>query len=192
MSNTKVWLYRGLVVAGAAVMLVSWFLPWWTINIEELGNDMVQIRPWGLEVDQRMGSFEVLIKGAAMPEWFAPFMWAYLGLCMVALMVALFVPGKELGVGKIKLKLSQLLVGGVGFSYIVAGIVAAVYASMRLASFYNTPLQGRVFVDLGEAMHTYAQSSLLVGYYLIYGAGLGLLALALFRNKITGETKPST
>jgi hypothetical protein len=139
-------------------------------------------------VSERLGSFDILIKGAAMPEWFAPFMWAYLGVCMIALLIGLFVRGKEFGFGKIKLNLSQILIGGVGLSYIVAGVVAAVYASMRLGDFYHTPLQGRAYVDLGD-MHTYITSSLLPGYYLIYVAGLVLLVLALLRDKITGESK---
>lgn len=189
MNNSKIWLFRILVLAGAAIMLASWFLPWWTIDINDLGYDMVQIRPWGLVVDQRMGSFEVLIKGANMPEWFAPLMWAYLALCLIALLVSLFVRGSTFGVGTFKLHLSQILVGGVGVSYIIAGIVAVVYASMRLASFYNTPLQGTVYVELGDAMHTSAESRLLPGYYLIYAAGFLLLVTALLRDKLTGESK---
>jgi hypothetical protein len=190
MSNAKLWLYRVFIAAGGGVLLVSWFLPWWTIDIAELGPDLVQIRPWGLAVSDRLGSFDILIKGAAMPDWFAPAMFVYLGLCIIALVVGLFVGGKALGFGKLKLKLSQILVGGVGVSYIVAGIVMAVYASMRLTSFYNTPLQGRSYVDLGD-MHTYITSSLLPGYYLIYVAGFLLVVLALLRGKITGEPKLS-
>lgn len=186
MSNSKVWLFRALVAAGAGVMLISWYLPWWTIDIEELGPDLVQIRPWGLAVSERLGSFDILIKGAAMPEWFGPAMYAYLGLCMLALVIALFVRGREFGIGKLKLTLSQLLVGGVGFSYIVAGVVMAVYTTMRLGAFYNTPLQGRIYVDLGD-MHTYVTSSLLPGYYMIYVAGLVLIVVALFLDKIIGK-----
>ena len=189
MSNAKVWLYRVLVAAGGGIMLVSWFMPWWTIDIEELGPDLVQIRPWGLAVSDRLGSFDILIKGAAMPDWFGPAMFAYLGLCILALLVGMFVRGKTFGFGKLKLNLSQILVGGVGASYIVAGIVMAVYASMRLVSFYNTPLQGRSYVDLGD-MHTYITTTLLPGYYLIYVAGVVLGVVALLRDRITGESKP--
>jgi hypothetical protein len=190
MSNGKVWLFRVLVAVAAVVMLISWSLPWWTIDIEELGPDLVQIRPWGLAVNERLGSFDILIKGAAMPDWFAPCMWAYLGLAMIALLVGLWVRGKEFGIGRFKLNLSQILIGGVGFSYIVAGIIAVVYASIRMRSFYSTPIQGRVYVDLGD-MHTYVTTSLLPGYWLIYVAGLLLIVLALLRDKVTGEAKPS-
>jgi hypothetical protein len=188
-NNTGIWIFRVLVLVAVGVMLVSWFLPWWTIDLEEIGKDIVQIRPWGLVVDERMGSFDVLIKGADMPAWFAPFMWAYLACCVIAVMVGAWVRGKEVGIGKLKIKLSQFLIGGVGLSYIIAGIFAAVYISIRLKGFYNTPLQGRIYVELGDAAHTYAESSLMTGYYVIFVAGLLFLVLAIFRDKITGEKK---
>jgi hypothetical protein len=190
MSNARVWLFRVLVVAAAGVMIVSWLLPWWTCNIEELGDDIIQIRPWGLAVDQRMGGFAVLIKDAQMPEWFAPFMWAYLGLCMIALVVGLFVRGKEFGIGRFKMKLSQLLIGGVGFSYIVAGVVAAVYASIRLKNFWDVPLQGRVFIDQGDPMVSWVETHFVTGYYLIYVAGLVFIVLALLlRAELIGGAR---
>jgi hypothetical protein len=191
MSNARVWRFRALVAAAAGVMLLSWFMPWWTCNVEELGEDIVQIRPWGLVVDQRMGGFEVLIKDAQMPQWFTPMMWAYLALCMLALLTGLFLRGQAFGIGRLKIKLSQLLIGGVGFSYIVAAIVAVVYASMRLKGFFEVPLQGRILIDLGEPMITYVNTHLLLGYYLVYVAGLLLVVLALLRDKITGEVKPT-
>jgi hypothetical protein len=187
MTRFREWLFRILVVASAGVMLYSWFQPWWTIHIEELGNNMLQIRPWGLIVDARLGSYDILIKGAAMPDWFGPMMWVYLGLCMLALLVGLFVLRKDLNViGRLKVNLSMLLVGGVGFSYLVAGVVMAVYASTRLKSFYDVPLQGRMSIELSD-MHSYVESSLLPGYYLIYVAGGLLVVLALLRGVIIGK-----
>jgi hypothetical protein len=192
MNNAKTWQFNALVTAGAAVMLASWFLPWWTANIEALGNDVVQIHPWGLEVDPRLGGFTVFIKGATMPAWFAPSMWTYFGLCMMALLVSLCMRAKEVAIGRFKIRLSQLLAGGVGLSYIVAAIIAVVYLSMRLKGFFDTPLQGRKPVDLGEAMRTYVNTSLLLGYYLTYCTGFWLLALALFHKKIMGKPKPES
>lgn len=186
MSDAGIWKFNALVTAAAVVMIVSWLLPWWTANIEALGNDVVQIHPWGLEVDPRLGGFTVFIKGATLPAWFAPCTWAYFGLCMVALLVSLCVKAKQLRIGRFKIQLSQLLVGGVGVSYIVAAVMAAVYASIRLKAFFDTPLQGRKPVDLGEALRTYVNTSLLLGYYLTYCAGLSLIALAALHKKIIG------
>jgi hypothetical protein len=188
-NNARVWLFRLLVMVAAGVMLVSWFQPWWTIDIEALGKNMVQIRPWGLDMDERMGSFSVLVKGAEMPAWLAPFMWAYLVCCMLALAVGAWVRGKYVGLGKFRMKLAQFLIAGVGLSYIIAGIVAAGYASIKLKAGMNIPLQGHVFIDLGDPFITYVDTRLLPGYYLIFVAGLLCLVLALLYDKIIGEPK---
>ncbi|MFP4642398.1 MAG: hypothetical protein ACLFPU_09535 [Dehalococcoidia bacterium] len=184
MNNTGIWTFRILVLAGTGLLLASWFLPWWTVNIEALGKDIVQIRPWGLAMDERLGGFEVLLKGADMPVWFAPFMWAYLGLSVIALLASLWVRGVEVNIGKFKVELCQLLVGGVGVSYLVVGIVTAVYGSIRSQAMMGIPLLGRHFIDMGDPLVTYVEGRFLPGYYLIFVAAIMLIALALLRNRI--------
>jgi len=188
-SSAGIWIFRVLVVAAAGVMLVSWFMPWVTVDIEALGKGIIEIRPWGLELDERLGGFEILLKGADMPNWFAPLMWAYLGICMVALLVGAWIRGVEVEIGNFKIKLSKLLVGGVGFSYFIAGIVAVVYGSMRCEDCMGIPLLGRHFVDLGDPLVTYVEGRLLPGYFLIYVAAIFLIALAFLRDKIVGESE---
>lgn len=183
-SNSAAWVFRGLVLAAAVLMLVSWLLPWWTVDIESFGSDMVQIRPWGLALNVRMGDFKVLMKGADMPVWFAPFMWTYFGACMLALLAGAFMGRKEIGIGKFKIDLDQLLIGGTGFSYFVVGIVTAIYGSMRSNQIMGIPLLGRSFIDLGDPLVTYVNSRFLPGYYLIYVVALLLIALAVLRDKI--------
>ncbi len=189
MSSSRVWLFRGLVVVAAALMVVVWFMPWWVLDVAELGKNVVTIHPWGLETAQALGGFEVLMKRAAMPEWFAPMMWAYLGLCLIALVIGLFVRGKAFGIGKFKLALGQILIAGVGISYIVAAIVMAVYASMRTAQFYEIPLQGHAVVDLGDPVIATVDTSLALGWYLIYVVGIVLVVLGLLRDRITGKAQ---
>jgi hypothetical protein len=185
--SAGIWLFRILVAVVAGVMLVSWFLPWWSADIEMLGYNIIQIRPWGLQLGERLGGFEILLKGAPMPAWFGPMMWTYLGLCMIALLVGMAAGEKDISFGKFKISLSQFLVGGVGLSYIFAGIVAAVYASIRMKNLGGIALQGRTFVDLGDPLVTNVDTRLLFGYYLIFVAGLLLLVLAIFRDTITGK-----
>jgi hypothetical protein len=183
-SSSGVWVFRILVLAAAGVMVVSWLLPWWNVDIEMFGNDMVQIRPWGLTMDERLGDFTVLMKGSEMPVWFAPFMWVYFGLCMLALLVGAFVGNIEVGIGKFKIQLSQFLIGGVGLSYFVVGIVTYIFASIRCMECMGIPLLGRSFIDLGDPLITYVESRFLPGYYLIYVAALLLVALAFLRSRI--------
>ena len=100
-SSARIWLFRILVVAVAGVMLVSWFLPWWSADIEMLGYNIIQIRPWGLQLGERLGGFEILLKGAAMPAWFGPMMWTYLGVCMIALLVGIAAGERKISFGGI-------------------------------------------------------------------------------------------
>ena len=53
MGNSKIWLFRGLVLVGIGLLLLSWFMPWWSINVYEIGPDAAVIRPWGLETQLR-------------------------------------------------------------------------------------------------------------------------------------------
>lgn len=186
-SSARAWLFGLLVVVGAAIMLVAWFNPWWTIDVEGFAADAAQIHPWGLEMTEQMGGFAVLLKGTEMPSWFGAFMWVFLGLCMLALLVGIFAGGEEIQVGKVKFSISQLLISGVGFACIVCAAVAAVYAGMRMKSTFNVPLQGRGYIDMGDPLIAYVDTYLLPGYYLMYAAGLWLLALGFFHKKITGE-----
>lgn len=201
--SSRVWLFRILAAAAGGLMLISWFMPWWTSDIEALGADIMRIRPWGIELTRDLGGFEILLKGTEMPPWFAPAMWAYIAACMLALLIGIFLVGKELhigrinlarlvSIGKFRISLSQVLIGGVGLSYIVAGVVFAVYTSKRMADAYDIPLQGRVLVDLGEPIITFIDTMLLPGYYLVFVAAMLLVVLALLQDLIIGASKPST
>ena len=179
-------IYRALVALGSLLFLVSWFMPWWTIDIEGFGLRMVHIRPWGLIIDERMGDFAILLKGSEMPSFFTPLMWLYFALCVLALVVGFVVCVKAIRLGKLKMTLSQLLIGGVGLSYFIAGIVMAVFASYRMEKM-GVPLVGRTFIDLGDPVIAFLDTYLLPGYYLIYVAAFVLILTALFEKKILGK-----
>jgi hypothetical protein len=183
--NIWVWIFRLLVVAGGGGMLYTWLRPWWTIDAESFGPDLVQIHPWGLGLNERLGDFVIFLKGSELPGWFAAFMWAYLVICMIALLVALWVrSGVKVGFGKIKIELNKLLIGGVGASYIIVGAVAAIFASMRVKALMNIPLLGRSWLDMGGEFQTFVESRFLTAYYLVYVVGLFLIILALIRDII--------
>lgn len=188
MNTNRKWLFILLVLVGAGLMFAGWFLPWWTIDVEGFATDVVQIRPWGLDICEQMGDFAILMKGAEMPAFFAPFMWTFLGLCVVAILVGLFIEA-DVKIGNRKIKWSQLLVGTVGVGFIVMAIVAAIYASQRMGSAFGAPLQGRAFIDMGDPLIAYVDTRLLPGYYLLYAAGLTLLLTAIFREKIISQSE---
>lgn len=184
-SESRVWLFRALTLAAGGLMLISWFMPWWRADILELHRS-VEIRPWGLE--HNLGDLAGFIKGADMPSWFGPFMWAYLAICVAVLLFSLFAPTRRFQFGSFGFSLSQLLVAGVGVSYIVVLVVAAVYGSMRAGEFWDLQFIGKTYVELGEVEKGYVGTSLLLGYWLAAAAGVLLLVFGLLRSKIVGQT----
>ncbi len=188
MSNARVWLFRILVLASGGLMLVSWFMPWWSIEIYELYKDVVVIRPWGLEnfIPQ---AYMHMIEGSEMPGWFAPAMWIYLGLCITALLFAAFVKDRNMRLIGREFNLPKFIIGFVGFSFIVVVVLAVIIAAIRTGDFFDIRLIGDNYIELSEAEYSGAWAGLLLGYWLACAVGPLLIILAILRNKIRGKTK---
>jgi hypothetical protein len=185
MSSSRVWLFRGLVIVAAGLMLLSWFMPWWSADSSgdlELKNAVI-IHPYGLE--QNMGEFAVYIAGSEMPAWFAPVAWTFLGICIAALLLAAWIENKDVRLIGRNVNLSKLLVGVVGFLYIFAAVLAVIVAAIRTAD-YGLTLQGHTDFERGPA-RIGVDASAQFGYILAYGVGLLCIALAFLREKIVGQ-----
>lgn len=187
--GNKIWLWRALVLASLGLLLLSWFMPWWSINVYEIGPDAAVIRPWGLETQLRE-SEKALIEGADMPPWFAPFVFVYLGGVVLALLVSLFITNRAFRLFGITFRLPALIVGLVGFSYIVVVVTCFVIAKIRTGEYFGgVNLIGYTYIDLGEPYMSGADAGFLPGYWLACLVGPLLLALAFLRNKIAGVPK---
>jgi len=188
LNNVRSWVFRVLVLIGAALMLYTWFTPWWTAYVVELDVTAVKIFPYGMEVN--MGGYEHWLGGAdeVMPGWFTPFMWVYLGLCMIALLISLFINSeKRIVLGKFKLSLPQTIVSVVGLSYVIVVISAVGVIAMNAPNFYNAPLQGSVKVTMSSHETSFVNTALQFAYWLAGATGLMLTILGLLRSKIVGK-----
>ena len=187
--GSGVWIFRVLLVAGAAFMVYSWFAPWWSATIAALpGKDHLVMRPWGVQVvaqvkasgDQSLYS---------MPWIFAPFMWTYLTVCMLALAASLFVD-RTISVGRIRLPLAVVLIGLVGLSYMAAVGIAYGVGELK-AGWAGTNFIGTSSVkNAMSGAKVKMVSDLQIGYWLALGAGAVLFVLALLRGLIVGKSKP--
>ncbi len=186
-TGMRTWVFRLLALAGGALFIVSWLIPWWRANIQEAGM-YVQIRPWGLE--HTLGSYVQYMGGdPSMPPFFAPLMWAYLVVAIAVLLVSLFVKEMTLKVGKWAFPLPSFLVFAVGVSYIIFVVVCAGYAYIRTSEF-GVALVGVSYIVIGEfELGTEAISGFQPGYYLACVVGPVLAVLGLLRNKIVGKPK---
>ena len=184
-----VWIFRVLLVAGAAFMVYSWFSPWWSATVAGLpGKDQLVLRPWGVQVTAQVkasGSESLY----SMPWIFAPFMWTYLTVCMLALAASLFVD-RTISLGRIRLSLAVVLIGLVGLSYMAAvGIsygVGELKAGWAGAKFIGTSSVKNAMTGIKVKM----VSDLQIGYWLALGAGAVLFVLALLRGLFVGKSKP--
>jgi hypothetical protein len=178
-------LYKVITTALLALLLLSWFLPWWQLDILPI-SCWVRIRPWALE--DNLGTSASYIAGYEMPVWFAPLMWIYLGICVLLLILSLFVDKKRIKLGKVNLPSDQLLVGIVGISYIVVVILAVIVAAVRTGDFDGgVHLIGQSYFDLGHPIEGFVEARLLLGYWFACATGPLLIILGLLRNKITGR-----
>ncbi len=189
MNNARVWLFRVLILAAAGLMLLSWFMPWWTADILELDATVV-IRPWGLE--ENLGDFASWIKGSDMPAFFAPAIWTYLGICIAALLFVSWIKDRNIRLLRKHFSLPKFVIGLVGFSYIVVVVLAVIIAAIRTGDFYGLALIGYTYIDLGEPMISGVEAGFLLGYWLACAVGPLLIILALLRNKIIGKSKFNT
>lgn len=180
----RAWLFSGLVLLVTGLLVLSWFLPWWGLDIEEFNkNDAIIIHPYGLEDKTNLAG----ALGVAMPDYFAPLMWLYLSLVVAASLIGVWVRDKRVRLLGIRVNIPNLIIGVAGFSYIVVAITAAVYASIRLDEVGGIPLLGRYYLRMGGGMLSWVNGSLMLGYWLACASGLLLVALALFRGLIIGK-----
>ncbi|MCK9525634.1 MAG: hypothetical protein M0R49_06865 [Limnochordia bacterium] len=182
--NARAWLFRGLILIAAGLMILSWFMPWWIAEVVILEDANVMIHPWGLS--NTLDFFEVYIEGANMPGWFPYLMFAYLGIAVLALLASMFLKDKVVKILKFKFTLPQLVILIVGISYIVVGVGAAVFAAIRTGDFWGMHLLGKTLIVIND-LESDVVARFLPGYYLVYLSGIFMIILALLRNKITGN-----
>lgn len=179
MGSPRLWLFHSLVVAAAALMVVSFTQMWWACNISLLPvENVVRIYPYGLKHD--LGSFASYIVGAEPPFWLPVAAWVFLAVSIGLLLYSMWLKGKW----------GKLLVGGVGLAYIGFAVIATIYAAISTGEFDISLLgTSHVTIQYGHAMGASVDASFQPGYYMAYGVGLLCIALALLRNKIIGKPK---
>jgi hypothetical protein len=186
-SVVRVLVFDVLALAGAGLLLYTWFQQWWVAYIDELQQNGVVIYPHAMIISGTLRDYPQWIVGAEMPAWFFRLMWVYMLTCIAAILIGLFVGGERLNLGKVKLSWSQVLVGFAGLAYIVFVVVFPIVISIRAPQFHGVPLQGNVFISMDEHTESYVITSLQTGYWIACVVGPFLLALAILREKIVGK-----
>jgi hypothetical protein len=178
-----VWIFRVLLVAGAAFMVYSWFAPWWGADVAVLkGEDHLLLHPWGVEtVPEVRANIDETLFSMPFPQVFAGFMWTYLAVSMLALAASLIVD-RQVTIGRFKLPLAVVMIGLVGLSYMVAVGLAWGIGELKAASGGVNFIGKSVFREPQSDAKIKMVSALKTGYWLALGAGGDLTFLALVRG----------
>ncbi len=174
------WIFRVLVVAAAALMVYSFFQPWWIADIAVIqGTDDLVLHPWGIEAvgQVRMGADPALYE---MPAFFAPFVYVYFCVAMLALLVSLFV-NATIKLGPVRLPLAAVLIILIGLSYLVAVGLAYFIGDMRATGMDMKFIGRSQYTDPTSHRKVRMESDLQPGYWLALYAGVALVALGLVR-----------
>jgi hypothetical protein len=177
-----VWIFRVLLVAGAAFMLYSWFQPWWSAKFAVVpGDNHLVLHPWGVDaVAQVRGNIDETAFEMPFPGLFAGFMWTYLGVCMLALAASLFVT-RRFRLDPINLSLAMVLILLVGLSYMAAVGLALGIGELK-AGWAGANFIGKSnVVEPASGAKLKMTSDLLIGYWMALGAGGVLTFLGLIR-----------
>jgi hypothetical protein len=191
LNSSRIWLFRGLVAAGIALILASWFSVWWRADILMWQDRYAQIRPYALEMDPFIRGY---MPGAKLPDWMPPFVWSFFGAVMLAMVAGMFAPAKRFGIWKIQFPLSTYFISGVGVAFIVCAVVMAVYASIEMARVWpGMQLNALQTLEIDPETHSFSNvdARFLPGYYLAWAAGIYCIVLGLLSDKIKG-VKPAS
>lgn len=174
------WILRLLLVAAAALMVYSWFQPWWIGDIATIrGTDDLVLHPWGIDAvgPVRMASDPALYE---MPGFFKPFVWTYFGVAMLALLASLVV-NMKIRLGPVRLPLATTLILLVGLSYLITVGLAYFIGDLR-ASGLDMNFVGRSeYTDPTSHRKVRMDSALQDGYWYALYAGVALFSLGIIR-----------
>jgi hypothetical protein len=174
------WIFRVLLVAAAAFMAYTFFQPWWGADVAVIpGEDDLLLHPWGIETvaQVRAGADPSLY---SMPGFFAPFVWVYFAVAMLALLASLFWT-KRVRLGPISLPLAAVVILVVGLSYLITVGLAYYIGDMRAAGMDMKFIGRSNFTDPSSHRKVQMVSDLRPGYWLALYAGIALTVLGLIR-----------
>ncbi len=189
MSKIRPWLFRILILGAVGMWLYAWFQWWWQAYVVEL-NDYLYIRPWGLFGN--VGEMQALIEDAFLPGWFPILMWGVLTVLLILFLLTLvfsFQPNKEISLlGRLRMSKATFFTTVTGLALIVVMTISIVMMIINMKEWYDTPLQGQMFIDFGEHYNSDVITKLLPGYWIAWATGPVVLVLAVLRRFIVGKS----
>ena len=176
------WIFRVLLVAGAAFMAYSWFQPWWSGDFVVIPGapDMV-LHPWGVDaVSQVSSNVDESSFELPYPQIAAVILWAYLVVCVLGLLVSLFWKGR-LRLGPISVSWAMIIILLVGVTYAAAPGIAYEIGTLKAAASGAKFIGTSNVLEPATGARVKMTSQLELGFWLSIAAGGVLIFLGLVR-----------
>jgi hypothetical protein len=188
MTKLRPWIFRALILATAGLFTYAWFQWWWQAYVENLMS-YLYIRPWGLFGD--VGEMQALIEDAFLPGWFPILMWGVFAVLIALFLLVLvfsFMPNKEVNLlGRFRMSMTTFFATFTGVALIVVMAISLIMMIVNMKEWFDTPLQGQMFVDFGEEYNSNVYTTLLPAYYMAWATGPVMLVLAVLKRFIVGK-----
>ncbi len=197
MNTARVWIFRALVLIGAAGFVYSFFQPWWIAHCESsvAGIHDVIVHPYGLDGGGLEGYFTLMPGGGvevSVPTFLIIIIWVFFGAALAALALAMIFNKATLPILGKRLNISRWATGLVGLLYIIVAVAGMTFAYTKIAAL-GMPFVGDAWVHIGEfamwKIELDVNASLGIGLYVAGATGIYLLVIALLRNKIVGKSE---
>ena len=176
--KNRIWVFRILGLVPIGLMILSFSQRWWTCDIQQYGLNCVSVRPYGLV--HNLGNFIMYVDELLPPKWLTYAAFIFILVAVAALIYSLFA----------KLSVGKLIMRGVGGAYIGYIAIVTIYALVSFEKIGINPV-GYRFLEAGEFVpfETGVIGRILPGYYIALVAALLCVALASFRERLTGEER---
>ena len=177
-----VWIFRVLLIAGAAFMDYSWLQPWWSGDFAVIpgGPDMV-LHPWGVDaVSQVASNVDESAFELPYPQIASIILWAYLVVCMLGLLASLFWQGR-LRLGRFSVSWALIIILLVGITYAVAPVIAYEIGTLKAAASGAKFVGSSNVLEPATGVRVKMVSQLEMGFWLAIYAGAAVFVLGVIR-----------
>ncbi len=176
----RIWIFRMLVIASSALMISSFYMPWWiAVFTKGLSSSTGSVDIYGWGLSHSLTLLAGYVTEDVTPLYQSIIAWVYMGISVCL----------ALGSTWLKSKKGQLILGGIGAVYMLYTAIAVFVVISNRIAYDHIPLQGSTVITLQNQMDFITvESGLCPGYYLAYAAGGLLIVLALIRGMIAGKT----
>jgi hypothetical protein len=180
MHSIRTWLFRILVALSAALIVISFTMPWWKTDAVAGGGGGFFIKIYGYGLRHNMVKLAQYVAADITPVYQTVLAWVYVAGSAGLALFSAWLKGLK----------GRLLLGGVGLAYIAYALIA-MYARIakRLVEF-NIALQGTSSSGMYRQVNIVFHSAIGTGFYMALCAGGALAFLAIFQSVITGRNKP--